>query len=276
MPLKVLLVDDDAQQLATRAHVLKISGFSVVTTCSPLEAILMLAGSMKEIDVAILDHEMPVMDGCTLACHIRAACPGARIILYSGALNRPRAKMTCVDLFIPKGKGIGQLIGDIVHLAQTSASACKSSIRATHAYFRTGARILIADDHALVLAFIAELLARHHNVIGTVRDGVALLEAIGKLSPDVAVVDIAMPEMHGLAIAERIRKLSGGPKLVFVTVYEDAEFIRSALSVGVLGYVVKHHLVTDLPLAVEAALAGQQFISPSLKTFHQDRRRNER
>lgn len=129
----------------------------------------------------------------------------------------------------------------------------------------SGARILIADDHTLMLSVIAELLGKHHDVVGTVRDGQALLDAIGKLSPDVAVVDIGMPRLHGVEVAKQIRNLRARTRLVFLTVYEDAELARSALSVGVFGYVVKSHAMTDLPLAIRAALIGQQFISPCLQ-----------
>jgi len=127
------------------------------------------------------------------------------------------------------------------------------------------ARILIADDHALMLSVTAELLGRHYHVVGTVRDGQAVLDAIGKLSPDVAVVDIGMPRLHGVEVANRIRNLGFRTRLVFLTVYQDAEFVRTALSAGVLGYVVKSYLMNDLPLAVRAALLGQQFLSPCLQ-----------
>jgi len=130
---------------------------------------------------------------------------------------------------------------------------------------RRRARILIADDHALMLSVIAELLGRHHHVVGTVRDGQALMDAIGKLSPDVAVVDIGMPRLHGVEVAKRIRNLGLRTPLVFLTVYQDAELVRSALSAGVFGYVVKSYVMTDLPLAVRAALIGHQFISPCLQ-----------
>jgi len=264
---KVLLVDDEAHQLAARAKALNMSGFSVITACGPLETILILAGGAMKIDVAILDYDMPAMNGCTLARCIKALCPGLKIILYSGAMDIPRPEMADVDAIISKGEGIGLLIAHVMHFAQTTARAGKASIGLTGGYSRAGARILIADDNALMLSVVAELLGRRHNVVGTVRDGLALLDGVAKLSPDVAVVDIGMPQMHGFEVAKRIRSSGRGPGLVYLTVYENAEFVRSALSVGVLGYVVKCHLVTDLPMAVEAALNGRQFLSPSLQAL---------
>jgi DNA-binding NarL/FixJ family response regulator len=116
-----------------------------------------------------------------------------------------------------------------------------------------------------MLSFVAKLLGKNHDVVGTVHDGQALLEEIGRLSPDVAVVDIGMPGLHGVEVAKRIKKHLVRPRLVFLTVYEDAELVRSALSVGVLGYVVKCHVVSDLPSAVRSASQGEQFVSPCLQ-----------
>jgi len=262
---KVLLVDDEAQQLAARAQALNMAGFSVITACGPLKTIFILAEGATTIDVAILDYDMPAMNGCTLARCIKALCPGLKIILYSGTMDIPRAEMADVDAIVSKGEGTGLLIAHVMHFAQTNARTGKASIGARAAYSQACARILIADDNALMLSVVAELLGKHHNVVGTVRDGMALLDAISKLSPDVAVVDIGMPGMHGIEVAKRIRDLAAGPRLVFLTVYENAEFVRCSLSLGVLGYVVKSHALTDLPLAVGAALNGQQFVSSSLQ-----------
>jgi len=264
---KVLLVDDEAQQLAARAQALNMSGFSVITACGPLESIFILAEGATKIDVAILDYDMPAMNGCILARCIKGLCPWLKIILYSAAVGIPRVQMASIDAFVSKGEGIGPLIAQVMHFAPSTARGGRASIGLTGAYFQAGARILIADDNALMLSIVAELLGKRHNVVGTVRDGLALLDGIAKLSPDVAVVDIGMPQMHGFEVAKRIRSSGRGPSLVYLTVYENAEFVRSALSVGVLGYVVKCHLLTDLPMAVEAALNGQQFLSPSLQAL---------
>ena len=129
----------------------------------------------------------------------------------------------------------------------------------------SGARIVIADDHAMMLSVTAELLGKYYEVVGTVGDGHALLDAIGKLSPDVVVVDIGMPRMHGVEVATRVKSLQSRIRLVYLTIHEDAELVRWALSAGAYGYVLKSHVMTDLPLAVRAALMEQQFISPCLQ-----------
>ena len=129
----------------------------------------------------------------------------------------------------------------------------------------SSARIVIADDHAMMLSVTAELLGKYYDVVGTVGDGHALLDAIGKLSPDVVVVDIGMPRMHGVEVATRVNSLQSCIRLVYLTIHEDAELVHWVLSAGAYGYVLKSHVMTDLPLAVRAALMGQQFISPCLQ-----------
>jgi len=125
---RVLLVDDEVQQLAVCAQVMKVSGFSVITACGPFEAIRILVGAMKEIDVAILDYDMPVMNGCILARRLRSICPWLKIILYSGTVDIPQSKMTSVDAFIPKGDGVGTLIDHVVQFARATAGADISSL----------------------------------------------------------------------------------------------------------------------------------------------------
>ena len=135
MPARVLLVDDEAQQLAVRADVMKAFGFSVITACGPIEAIFMLADAMEQIDVAILDYDMPVMNGCQLAIHIRSMCPELRIILYSGAVDIPQSTMTSVDAFIPKCDGVGLLIEHVAQFAGYDRG-WQSPGAWTEAYFR--------------------------------------------------------------------------------------------------------------------------------------------
>jgi DNA-binding NarL/FixJ family response regulator len=269
MPARVLLVDDDVHQLELRADVMKVSGFSVTTTCDPLEAISIMSNPLQQIDVVVLDYDMPVMDGCTLATRLRSLRPEVKIILYSGKVDIPRSKMASVDVFVPKTGGVGPLIGSVVKftdLITTSSSSAQETVGTSSNPPRTpGTRILIADDHVLMLSFITKLLGKNYDVVGAVPNGQALLDEIGRLSPDMAVVDIGMPGLNGVEVARRIGQLRTRPRLVFLTVYEDAELVQSALSVGVLGYVVKCHVLTDLPSAVQSALQGQQFVSPCVQ-----------
>jgi DNA-binding NarL/FixJ family response regulator len=124
--------------------------------------------------------------------------------------------------------------------------------------------VLLADDHEAVLEVAARLIAPESEVVGAVRDGQALLEAAADLNPDVVVIDIAMPVLDGLEAARRMRTAGCRAKVVFLTVYDDPDYLRAALAAGALGYVVKNRLASDLSVAVREALAGRSFISPAI------------
>lgn len=125
-------------------------------------------------------------------------------------------------------------------------------------------RIVLADDHRATVAAVESFLETDYDVIGTVGDGLSLVEAIEKLQPDVAVVDISMPRMSGLQAGSRVRDMGSKTRIVFLTHQRDPEFLHAAMAIGALGYVLKYRLDSDLPLAIEAALAGRRFVSPPL------------
>jgi CheY-like chemotaxis protein len=123
---RVLMVDDERQQLDLRALVLSMAGFSVFTATGPLQA-LSLASRIRDLDVAILDYEMPIMNGCTLAKHLKAKFPKLNTVLYSGAVTIPSHDLESVDTFVPKSEGIPVLLH---HLAILSAEVTGSRQRA--------------------------------------------------------------------------------------------------------------------------------------------------
>jgi CheY-like chemotaxis protein len=114
---QVLLVDDECQQLELRAFRLGMSGYSVFTATGPLEA-LSLAGKIADLEIAILDYEMPIMNGCVLAQHLKSKFPNLRTVLYSGAVAIPSHDLEAVDTFISKSDGIPVLLH---HLSTLSA-----------------------------------------------------------------------------------------------------------------------------------------------------------
>jgi DNA-binding NarL/FixJ family response regulator len=125
-------------------------------------------------------------------------------------------------------------------------------------------RLLLADDHEAMLASVKEVLRLRYDVVGIAGDGETLLDLVARLEPDLAVIDIAMPRLNGMQAAQRLKASGTRTKLVFLTIYGNPEFIRAAFAAGALGYVLKHRMVTDLPLAIEAALEGKRFLSAPL------------
>jgi len=125
----LLLVDDDNYQLELRAVVLKMSGFTVLTAASPLEAILISAKHCKQaLDLAVLDYEMPVMNGCVLAGYLRSRHPELKIILHSGAIDIPEDQISSVNSLVGKGEGVARLLQQISLLLGCKAEVTHSSI----------------------------------------------------------------------------------------------------------------------------------------------------
>ena len=100
-------------------------------------------------------------------------------------------------------------------------------------------------------------------IVGAIRDGPRMLDAVAILKPDIVVMDISMPEMSGLELARLMQENPPAPPVVFVTVHEDTEFMEAAQAVGAAAYVVKSTMETELKPALELALKGQRFVVPT-------------
>jgi len=129
-------------------------------------------------------------------------------------------------------------------------------------------RVVVADDLAPVLSEVAALLKSSFDVVGQASDGRAALEMILQHAPDLAVLDITMPEMSGIEVARELRIRGNKAGIVFLTVHEDCDILNACREAGGLGYVVKLFMANDLLRAVLEALAGRSFTSsfPSQKT----------
>ena len=117
IPAKVLLVDDDCRQLELRACLLTMAGFPVLTVRGPSEA-LSLATEFDEFDVAVVDYEMPIMNGAALATRLKSKLPRLNVVLYSAAVAIPSSDLESVDTLISKGEGVTALLH---HLWKLSA-----------------------------------------------------------------------------------------------------------------------------------------------------------
>jgi DNA-binding NarL/FixJ family response regulator len=122
-------------------------------------------------------------------------------------------------------------------------------------------RVLVADDNPAILEVVGELLGTGFLVVGSCRDSESVLREASALNPDVIVLDISMGDVSGIEVARRLQDTSCHIKIVFLTVHEDAEFVRSALAAGGAAYVFKSRLHTDLIPAINAACSGKLFVS---------------
>jgi DNA-binding NarL/FixJ family response regulator len=123
-------------------------------------------------------------------------------------------------------------------------------------------RILIADDHLLMLEGLSRLLASEFEIAGTVRDGRSLLAEAERLQPDAIILDVGMPEMNGIEAARRLSTSVPSAKLVFVTQQLDLAYMREAFAAGAMGYVAKQSASAELMTAIRKALHGGYYITP--------------
>lgn len=120
---------------------------------------------------------------------------------------------------------------------------------------------MVADDHAHVLTAVNALLGASYDVVALVADGRAALEQTLRLKPDLVVLDVSMPAMNGIEIANELKRRASATKIVFLTVHEEPDVLANCFAAGALGYVVKMSMDKDLIPAIEEALAGRVFVS---------------
>jgi DNA-binding NarL/FixJ family response regulator len=123
-------------------------------------------------------------------------------------------------------------------------------------------RVLLADDHVMLLGAFEKLLAGECDIVGQVSDGRALMAAAEKLRPDVIVLDISMPLLNGLEAGRQIKQKLRHVKLVFLTMNEDADLAAEALRSGASAYLLKRSAPSELPAAIREVMRGRTYITP--------------
>ncbi|UVT19819.1 MAG: response regulator transcription factor [Nitrospira sp.] len=123
-------------------------------------------------------------------------------------------------------------------------------------------RILLADDHLLVLEGFRRILEGQYELVGTVEDGRALLGAAKELQPDIVILDISMPLLNGIDAAAQLKKICPSAKIIIVTMHADTEYVRSAFEAGATAYVLKRSAADELEQAIRMAVTGHSYITP--------------
>lgn len=123
-------------------------------------------------------------------------------------------------------------------------------------------RVLLADDHPLFLMALQELLEKDCEVVGTVSDGRALLEAASRLKPEVIVLDIGLPGLNGIDAARQIKKAQPEIKVLFLTMHANPAYLKDALAAGASGYVLKTSAREELVSALRDVIKNRIHVSP--------------
>jgi DNA-binding NarL/FixJ family response regulator len=124
------------------------------------------------------------------------------------------------------------------------------------------ARVLLGDDHTIILEGVRRILEPHFEVVGAVSDGRALIAAVEELHPDVVVADISMPLLNGIEVARQLQKSQSHAKIIFLTMHPDADYATEAFRAGASGYVLKSSAAGELVTAIQEALRGRTYITP--------------
>lgn len=137
-------------------------------------------------------------------------------------------------------------------------------------------RIVIADDHPIFRRGLVDVLATDPalQLVGQATNGQEALDLIAATQPDIAILDVHMPQLTGLESARRLRDSKSPTRLILLTMYEDESLLHEALDLGIQGYVLKENAAEDLILAIRAVATGKTFITASM-TAALVRRRTE-
>ncbi|HLH03289.1 MAG TPA: response regulator transcription factor [Bryobacteraceae bacterium] len=123
-------------------------------------------------------------------------------------------------------------------------------------------KVLLADDHTMFVEAMGALLERKFELLGTVHDGRALIEAVQELKPEVVVADVSMPVLNGVDAVRQIRKARPETKVVMLTMHADIELAVEAFRAGAVAYVLKSSPGEELIAAIEEAVKGNAYLTP--------------
>lgn len=125
-------------------------------------------------------------------------------------------------------------------------------------------RVLLADDHALVLEGLAKLVAEECELVGKVVDGRTLIQAAQKLEPDIIILDVSMPKLNGLDAGRQLKKRLPLSKLIYLTMHADPYYAKEAFEIGASGFLLKRSAASELLQAIHAVMKGQYYVTPAI------------
>jgi DNA-binding NarL/FixJ family response regulator len=126
-------------------------------------------------------------------------------------------------------------------------------------------RLLMADDHTLVLEGISRLLENEFELVGTVEDGRALLRAAEQLRPDVILLDISMPLLNGIEACRQLVRSMPKVRVIFLTMHADVVYVEEALRAGGAGYLLKRSAASELSGAINEVMRGNRYVTPLIE-----------
>jgi len=121
--------------------------------------------------------------------------------------------------------------------------------------------VVIADDHPEMLEAVSQFLREEFDIVSTVQDGASALQVVIELKPAVVILDVAMPKMGGIEVAQELKRLKLSSKIILISIQNDPGYIQVLTAMGA-SYVLKMRIQTDLIPAIRETLHGRVFVSP--------------
>lgn len=139
-------------------------------------------------------------------------------------------------------------------------------------------KVVIADDHPVFLKGLRMIIESESNlkIVGEAFDGTTALAQIQSLKPDVAVLDLSMPDLNGFEVVRALRNAENDLNIIFLTMHDEEATFNSALEAGVKGYLLKDSAITDIVNAIQTVAKGKNFITPKLSTYLVSRSQNSK
>ena len=127
-------------------------------------------------------------------------------------------------------------------------------------------RILLADDHKMIRDGLRALIEKHRNmeIVGEAANGQTAVQLARKLSPEVVVIDIGMPDLNGIEAARRIAAFKPKPKIIGLSMHDDRRYVAQMLKAGASGYILKDSAFEELVRAIQSVVQGQTYLSPQI------------
>ncbi|MEC4889366.1 MAG: response regulator transcription factor [Nitrospira sp.] len=123
-------------------------------------------------------------------------------------------------------------------------------------------RVLLADDHTLVLDGYRKILEGSCDIVGAAEDGRTLLKMAQQLRPDIVTLDISMPHLNGIDAARKLHKELPDTKIIFVTMHADQAYVAEAFKAGATGYLLKRSAASELLQAIQSVMNGHNYVTP--------------
>ena len=130
-------------------------------------------------------------------------------------------------------------------------------------------RIIIADDHPIYRGGLRQVIesGAEYEIVSEADNGESALTMIRGLQPDIAILDVGMPKLDGLAVARALLAESLSVKIIFLTMYREEKLFNLALKAGAMGYVLKESAALDLLNCIQAVAAGEHYTSPAITSY---------